>query len=237
MERILSIIFLEIKKKKFIKSVLLGILLIIPLLILFPMINKNIDSANVILGVIPYIVLANGCFYFNEDFVNKTDRIIFTGIFKKSEIMISKLASLFFISLNYIGFYEVVLILYNLYVKKGISEFINTSSILNNIYVVCIYTFTLGTFILLVSVCTKNSIFAGIITYVFYFNLILVIFEKILKSNCGTILQSIIRNSPFYILNTGFNNLKYTCSKSIIMLISGCIFFKIACAIINRKNI
>lgn len=90
---------------------------------------------------------------------------------------------------------------------------------------------------LMVSICMKNSIFTGIITYVCCFDLTLVVFSQILISNKGEVLKSIIRNSPFYILNTGFNSLKYTFNQSVIMVIGGVIFLSLACVIINRKNI
>lgn len=237
MERILSIMLLEIKKKKFMKSLSIGILIMIPLLIVFTGINKSIDSSRIVLSTIPYLVLANGCFCLTQDFTNKTDKIIFTGVFRRWEILLSKLISLFFISLSYIVFYEIVLVLYNLYIDKDISSLISFIGILNNIYAVLIYTFTLGSFILMVSVYTKNFIFTGLITYGLYFDLILVVFSIVLESNYGQVLKNTIRNSPFYILNTGFSNLKYTFNQSLIMGISGIIFLALACVIINKKNI
>lgn len=237
MERMCSLILLEIKKKKFMKSLLISMLGMILLLMFFTGINKSIDSSRIVLSTIPYLILANGCFCLTQDFSNKTDRIIFTGVFKKWEILVSKLISLFFIGLSYIVFYEIVLVLYNLYINKDISSIISFSGILNNIYTVLIYTFTLGSFMLMVSVCIKNTIFTGIITYVCFFNLTLVVFSQILSSNKGEVLKSIIRNSPFYILNTGFNSFKYSFNQSVIMVISGIIFLALACVIINRKNI
>ncbi|WP_179116553.1 hypothetical protein [Clostridium botulinum] len=119
MERILRIILLEIKKKKFIKSLLISMVVMVPLLILFTGINKSIDSSRIVLSISPYLILANGCFCLTQDFSNKTDRIIFTGVFKKWEVLVSKLMSLFFIGLSYIAFYEIVLVLYNLYINIG----------------------------------------------------------------------------------------------------------------------
>jgi len=90
---------------------------------------------------------------------------------------------------------------------------------------------------LLVSVVTSNSIFTGIITYVFYFDLIITLFSNAVESSSNKMVTIIIENLPFYIAGTGFNNLNYNFNQSIVMIVSGCIFFVIACAIINKKNI
>jgi ABC-2 type transport system permease protein len=237
LERILNIASLEIKKKNFIRGIMLGVIVLIPILVLFLIVDKSIDSSVVVHRIVTYMLLANGCFCLTQEFSNKTDRVIFTGVFKRSEIIFSKLISFFIISLIYFIFYEVVLSLYNLYMNQHISQFINIKILLNNLYVFFIYTFTLSCFILLVSVVTANSIVTGIVTYILYFDLILAIFSNVLESSSNETLKSVIRNIPFYIANTGFNNLKYTFDQSMVMIACGCIFFTLACAIINRKNI
>ena len=60
MERMCSLILLEIKKKKFMKSLLISMLGMILLLMFFTGINKSIDSSRIVLSTIPYLILANG---------------------------------------------------------------------------------------------------------------------------------------------------------------------------------
>lgn len=237
MERNLTVVSLEFKKKNFIKNILISVTVLIPILFLCFIIDKSIDISNIVLGTVPYMILANGCFCLTQEFTNKTDKIIFTGVFKRYEIMISKLFSSFITSLIYLIFFQIVLILYNLFINQDISHLISFTTLINNLYIFFIYTFTLSSFMLLVSVVTSNSIFTGIITYVFYFDLIITLFSNAVESSSNKMVTIIIENLPFYIAGTGFNNLNYNFNQSIVMIVSGCIFFVIACAIINKKNI
>lgn len=237
MERNLTVVSLEFKKKNFIKNILISVTVLIPILFLCFIIDKSIDISNIVLGTVPYMILVNGCFCLTQEFTNKTDKIIFTGVFKRYEIMISKLFSSFITSLIYFIFFQIVLILYNLFINQDISHLISFTTLINNLYVFFIYTFTLSSFMLLVSVVTSNSIFTGIITYVFYFDLIIALLSNAVESSGNKMVTILIEKLPFYIAVTGFNNLNYTFNQSIVMIVSGCIFFVIACAIINRKNI
>lgn len=237
MERILTVVSLEFKRKKFIKNILISVSVLIPILFLCFIIDKSIDISNIVLVTVPYMILGNGCFCLTQEFTNKTDKIIFTGVFKRYEIMISKLFNFFITSLIYFMFFQIVSILYNLFMNQNISQLITFTTVINNLYVFFIYTFTLGSFTLLVSVATSNSIFTGIITYIFYFDLIIALLSNVVESSGNKMVTIIIENLPFYIAVTGFNNLNYTFNQSIVMIVNGCIFFVIACAIINRKNI
>lgn len=237
MERILTVVSLEFKRKKFIKNILISISVLIPILFLCFIIDKSIDISNIVLGTVPYMILGNGCFCLTQEFTNKTDKIIFTGVFKRYEIMISKLFNSFITSLIYFIFFQIALILYNLFINQDISQLISFTTVINNLYVFFIYTFTLSSFMLLVSVVTSNSIFTGIITYVFYFDLIITLLSNVVESSSNKMVTILIEKLPFYIAVTGFNNLNYNFNQSIVMIVSGCIFFVIACAIINKKNI
>lgn|GEM_PF-1496202 len=237
MERILTVVSLEFKRKKFIKNILISISVLIPILFLCFIIDKSIDISNIVLGTVPYMILGNGCFCLTQEFTNRTDKIIFTGVFKRYEIMISKLFNSFITSLIYFIFFQIALILYNLFINQDISQLISFTTVINNLYVFFIYTFTLSSFMLLVSVVTSNSIFTGIITYVFYFDLIITLLSNVVESSSNKMVTILIEKLPFYIAVTGFNNLNYNFNQSIVMIVSGCIFFVIACAIINKKNI
>ncbi|WP_454055355.1 hypothetical protein [Clostridium sp. Marseille-Q7071] len=237
MERNLTVVSLEFKKKNFIKNILISVTVLIPILFLCFIIDESIDISNIVLGTVPYMILVNGCFCLTQEFTNKTDKIIFTGVFKRYEIMISKLFNFFATSLIYFMFFQIVSILYNLFMSQNISQLISFTTVINNLYVFFIYTFTLGSFALLVSAVTSNSIFTGIITYAFYFDLIIALLSNVVESSSNKMVTILIEKLPFYIAVTGFNNLNYTFNQSIVMIVSGCIFFVIACAIINRKNI
>jgi len=237
LERILTVVSLEFKRKKFIKNILISISVLIPILFLCFIIDKSIDISNIVLGTVPYMILGNGCFCLTQEFTNRTDKIIFTGVFKRYEIMISKLFNSFITSLIYFIFFQIALILYNLFINQDISQLISFTTVINNLYVFFIYTFTLSSFMLLVSVVTSNSIFTGIITYVFYFDLIITLLSNVVESSSNKMVTILIEKLPFYIAVTGFNNLNYNFNQSIVMIVSGCIFFVIACAIINKKNI
>lgn len=189
--------------------------------------GSTAEVPSMLLSLIPFIILIITSFSLTQEFSNKTDKIIFTGIFSRNEIMISKLASFIFTSIVLVIFYEVICIICSTF---------NPRLLLNNLYVFILYTFTLGSFILLVSTITSNFIITGIIGYVLYFDLILVLLNQALVSNRSEMLKQVIENLPFYIANTGFYMVNYTAHQAIIMAGFGVLSLGLACGIINGKN-
>ena len=236
MKRILNVLTLEMKRKKFIKNIVISVVILIPIILLFLIIDKSTYISFVVLTTIPYIWLISFCFSLAQEFENKTDRIIFTGIFSRSEIIISKLISFCMMALVYFIFYEIVAVIFSIYGGQGTSNLLNIKTLGNNLYVFLIYAFTIGSFILLVSACTANGIFTGIITYVLYFDLSLALQTQALLLSKNETLKCFIRNAPFYNANIGFYHLKYNFNQSMVMLISGSIFLMATCIIINKKN-
>ncbi|NEZ47130.1 ABC transporter permease [Clostridium niameyense] len=230
MERILSIIGLEINKKGFLKKLIFSLIIIIGILFLSIIITKEkINTVPaMLLKVISYVILANYSVSLTEEFTNKTDKIIFTGIFTRSEIMTSKLIKFIYINIISFIFYEITLILSNSF---------NKEVFLNNFYAFIIYAFTLGSFILLVSSITSSTIITGVISYILYFDLTLIMLSQALIFIKSQLIRNIIENSPFYIVNTGFYLGNYTGKQSILMIIYGLIFLSMYCAIINKKDI
>ncbi|WP_050608190.1 hypothetical protein [Clostridium niameyense] len=230
MERILSIIGLEINKKGFLKKLILSLIIIMGILFLSIIITKEkINTVPaMLLKVISYVILANYSVSLTEEFTNKTDKIIFTGIFTRSEIMTSKLIKFIYINIISFIFYEITLILSNSF---------NKEVFLNNFYAFIIYAFTLGSFILLVSSITSSTIITGVISYILYFDLTLIMLSQALIFIKSQLIRNIIENSPFYIVNTGFYLGNYTGKQSILMIIYGLIFLSMYCAIINKKDI
>lgn len=227
MERILKVMTLEIKKKGFFKNLLISLLVLNSILFLSLIKGKAASIPVILLILIPYITLVVFSFSLTQEFANKTDKIIFTGIFSRNEIMISKLISFIVVSVVCFIAYESISIICGTF---------NLSLMLGILQAFILYAFTLGTFILMVSAVTSNFIVTGIVGYVLYFDLILVLLNQALDSSKNEMLKLIIKNIPFYIANTGFYAASYTAQQSIIMLCSGILFFSAACVIINRKS-
>lgn len=234
MERALKVITLDLKRRKFISGLIISSLGMFCISILDYRLSTFIGKTeknmipNGMLHLIPYIILVICSFSLNQEFSNKTDKMIFTGILSRSEIMISKLISFMTGSIICFLFYEIAAVV------GGIFEL---RLMFNSLFTFLIYSFTLGSFILLVSVITSNFIITGIIAYVLHFDLILMLFSQALVSSKNEMIKLIIPKLPFYIANTGFYLGKYTVIQSIIMLGCGILFFGITCVIINRKNI
>jgi ABC-2 type transport system permease protein len=227
LERALKIITLDIKKKGFLKNLMISLFVVICILFLSCAKGKITTIPSMLVNLIPYIILVIYSFSLTQEFANKTDKIIFTGIFSRNEIMISKLTSFIFTSIICFIFYEIISIVCTTF---------NSKILFNDLYVFIIYAFTLGSFILLVSVITSNFILTGIVGYVLYFDLILVLLNQALASSRNEALKHIILNLPFYIANTGFYAGNYTGHQSIIMIGCGVLFLGTACVIVNRKN-
>ncbi|WP_251861145.1 ABC transporter permease [Clostridium sp. Marseille-Q2269] len=229
LEKFLNIITLDIRKKGYFRSVIIPLVSIICILFFScTLIKENITIIpRILLTIIPYIILANYSFSLTQEFTNKTDKIIFTGIFSRNDIIISKLISFVVISVVCFVVYEIISIICNTF---------RFQILFNTLCSFIIYGFTLGAFILLVSVLTSNSIITGIVTYIFYFDLIILLFNQVLASNINKGIKNIIENSPSYIANTGFYVGKYNMNQSIVMITFGIIFLILSCVIINTKN-
>ena len=227
MERILKVITIDIKKKRFLKNLMISLFALTCILFLCFGKGRMVTIPSILLQLISFILLVIYSVSLTQEFENKTDKIIFTGIFSRNEIMVSKLISFIVTSIICFIFYEILSIICNTF---------NSNIFFNELNVFFLYAFTLGSFILLVSVITPNAILTGIIGYVMYFDLILALLNQALESSRSEMLKCVILNLPFYIVNTGFQIGNYTVHQSIIMVGWGILFLASACVIINRKD-
>ncbi|MFT5873130.1 MAG: ABC-2 type transport system permease protein [Clostridium sp.] len=227
MKRILKVITLDIKKKRFLKNLIISLFALTCILFLSFGKGGMTTIPLMLLQLISFILLVIYSVSLTQEFENKTDKIIFAGIFSRNEIMVSKIISFIVTSIICFIFYEIVSIICNTF---------NSNIFFNELNVFFLYAFTLGSFILLISAITPNAILTGIIGYVMYFDLILALLNQALVSSRNEMLKCVILNSPFYIANTGFYIGNYTACQSIIMISCGILFLGSACVIINRKN-
>lgn len=232
MERVLNVMTLELKKKGFFKNVAIGMTVAALIILSSFMANRSTDVASMTRGLISYLVLIYGSFLMAQEFSNKTDKMIFTGIFSRTEIIVSKMAGLVATTLLFFVACETVAFVSNAHMGVNM----NAEMLLNDLHVFLLYAFNLGSFMMLVSSITCNAMSTGLITYVLHFDLILVLLSQALESGKSDMVKCIIRNLPFYMANTGFHVQKYSLSESMIMLASGCAYFALTCFIINRKN-
>jgi len=233
LERVLRIITLDIKRKKLIKGLMILLFIITGILFSNYFLLHSIGMCEInevpsmLLHIIPFVTLVISSFSLTQEFSNKTDKMIFTGIFNRNEIVISKLMGFIITSIVFFVFYGVTCIVCNTF---------NVNILINDLWVFLLYAFTIGSFILLVSAITSNFIITGIVGYVLYFDLTLVLLNQALASKKNQVLKQVIRKLPFYIANTGFYGGNYTTEQSIIMISFGVLFLGTACVIINRKN-
>ena len=235
MERVLMVMTLDMKKKRFFKDALIYMFTIEVILFLISMKFNSLNITPIVLQFIPYISLVTFCFSMTQEFRNKTDKIVFTGIYSRTEIIISKLIGMCTINLVLFVLYQIMAVLSSLYSHNNYVFDLNI--FLNSLFVFILFAFTFGSFVLLVSSITQDSIITGIVSYVLYFDLILALFGQALISSKNEMIKAVIRNLPFYILNTGFFTINYDIKQSIVLICSGIIFLVTACVIINKKNL
>lgn len=235
MDRVLKVVTLEIKRKKFIRELVISLVTLTGLSFLsYFVLPYSINESRLaiipetFLQTIPYLILVLSSISLTQEFSNKTDKMIFSGIFSRNEIIISKLLSFIFISVICLLFYELT---------EVIGRTFEIGSLLTHLCTFLIYTFTIGSFILMISTITSNFIITGVVSYVLYFDLILVLFSQALESKRSEILTNIIEHLPFYIANTGFFAGQYTFYQAIIMMGCGLLFFVITCVIMNKKGL
>lgn len=228
LERVLKLITLDIRKKGFFKNLIISLFVVACILFLICAKGEVLAMPKMMLHIISYILLVVFSFSLTQEFSNKTDKMIFTGIFSRIEIMFSKLSSFIIAAIVCSIFYEILSIACNTF---------NSKMLLNNLCAFIVFAFTLGTFELLISVFNSNSLLTGIIGYVMYFDLMLALLNQALGSGRSEAVKHVIKSVPFYIANTGFYNGGYTVNQSIIMICCGVLFLILACVVINRKDI
>lgn len=236
LDRVLKVTLLEIKKRSFLKDLAYFLIFTVSMSILSYFLTKQLLANSsvseipiFILRFISYILLVICSFSLTSEFANKTDKMIFTGIFSRNEIIISKLISFICASLICFTVYEI---------SCAVCGTFSIKLFLNSLCVFLAYSFTLGSFLLFISTITSNFLVTGIIGYVLYFDLMLALLNQALASNSvSQTSKSIIKSIPFYVANTGFLNGSYSIQNLLVMFISGIIFLTGACVIINKKEI
>ncbi|GAA0737379.1 hypothetical protein [Clostridium oceanicum] len=242
MERTLKVMTLDAKKSGFFKTIIINVLTLLSMFCLVYAIDKiykfgaNIDIPCMMITVIPYLLIINFSVSLGEEFTNKTDKIVFTGMFKRDEIIVSKLISFCIMSIVMFLLYDIIFIVFNVFIGKNLSEVLTFGNLFKNIYVFLIYSFTLGAFSLLVSSITEKGMFTGIVTYIMYFDVTLLVMSQALYSSKNQLLKTVISNCPFYIANTGFRIQRYTLNQSLIMIVSGIVFLGLTIFVINKKD-
>jgi ABC-2 type transport system permease protein len=235
MERVLNYSILEIKKKKFMRDLFISMIGFTAYAFLMYFVTFNLaktgDSHDIprnFLMLIPYLILVLSSYSLNQEFSNHTDKVIFTGIFTRNEVLLSKLLSLIFTSLVSFFFYEVL---------EAIIGSFEGKLIIPHLLTFIIYSFVISSFIFMISAMTSNFIVTGVIGYVLYFDLILALFSNALESTNSEFMRKVIPELPFYIANTGFVKGNYSLHQGLVMIIWGLLFFVISCVIINKKAI
>ena len=180
LERTYKIFTLEIRKPNFFRTILLNLILpfiVITIFLSILVMNlQNVIEINTVtlLGrVIPYLLIISSCFVLTHEFSSHTDKIIFTGIYSRMEIIISKLSYIVIASLVLYFLYMLV------YFLQGVkADTLELNSVLTSFLAFLLYGLTLGSFILFISIITKNGIITGVITYVLFFDLVYTILSQ-----------------------------------------------------------
>jgi ABC-2 type transport system permease protein len=237
LQRVIRVLTLDMKMKGFFKGTIISLLILLGFLLVgiggeilflnYPRAAIK-DTAAAFLSLLPYIILATLSISLTREFENKTDKTIFTGIFTRTEIIISKLMSFIATGLVCCVFYIAVSIIFGGFSFEGA---------VNSVMTFVIYTFALGSFTLLVSAITSNGIITGLIIYGLHFDLSLALLGQAIGSTKSLFVKNAIENLPFFIANTGFKAGVYTFQQAFVMIFCGVLALIITFVIINRKNI
>lgn len=237
MQRVIRVLSLDLKMKGFFKGIFISLLVLLGFLTVtiegeilflhFPKdLIKNLPAQFV--SIIPYIILVFCSISLTKEFENKTDKFIFTGIFSRTEIIISKLMSVIVCGLVCYAVYVLTLILFQQF---------NLKASVNNLIAFVIYSFVIGSFTLLISAITSNAIITGLIIYALHFDLILALLGQALESTKSMLVKGFIENSTFYIANTGLKIGMYTLHQSLIMIFAGLLALMATFVIINIRDV
>lgn len=238
MVKILNILLLETKKKDFHKTIfyknlLAGIFIFYSLFILANSIKINLDVPTVFLRLIPILIVVNNCFILVQEFTQRTDKFMFTGIYTRSEVILSKLAYIILQSF-------ILYLMYVIVVSINFPSALPLADTIRMIEITLIFLLngaTLGVFILFLSVLFKNGVIVGVITYLLFFDLLHQLLSQAALTTDHGIIKFLLQHTPFIITNTGLYILHYSLSNYISLVIWNIILLFITLKVIKNKEI
>ncbi|KOC32728.1 ABC transporter permease [Clostridium botulinum] len=179
-----------------------------------------------------------------KDIVSNTTKTIFTGIFNRVEIMLSKLISLIFLGLIFYIMVECDALLIGLldYKKMGINQFIKMPHF-QTMLVYIVLTFSVGAFMFLINSIIfkkgKNILFSILILSAINFNNAIVV-TLAYRNSAFAEKISLYAKTPFYIwtdLFLGLSNQNVNIAQILISILYGLLFFVCSTFIINKREI
>lgn len=237
MGRMIDIVTLELKKKKFISSTVLSAVAIMiysvlstwGMIVYLDFSNEYLEnSLSMFLATTAFIILIICSTSLGKEFDKNTDRIIFTGIFKRSEILISKVMAMIISSTFYYIVYEITTLFFRSFsIKRAIGEFI--------VFVVFSYTITCTAFF--ITLITKKTIITGLLVFMMYYDVTNLILKQAVMSFNSELFKGIIEKLPIYFANSGFKAAHYTFEQGIILLVFASALLIASIKLLNRKNL
>lgn len=238
MYRTFKLAQLELKKPKTIKNLIFTIAMF---LILSYILNINTGIAFVpqtFKLYIPHIFLFNTFFILGCEFENNTDKVIFTGIFKRHEILLSKMFSMIIKGIIVWLSYVLLNVIINVFVVQDPNFTLINIDLLKSLISIIIYSFSIGSIMFLISVITSNSKLSGIFVYFLFYDLTYVLIANAVESkSLSENIKYILINSPSYIANPGVVGNGYNLLQSMILLVTGIICLYITNLLLNKKQI
>ena len=235
MNRVFNILKLELNKPKNIRNLFITIVVFL-IVSCFTNYISNIPSN--FLGYMPYVIIISSFYILGVEFESKTDKIVFSSKYTRTEILISKLVSVLIKSIIVAIIFLVVNYAINIYLKVPISNILTIKQIVNIFASTILYAFTMTCIIFLVTLVTKNGKATGVIMYILFFDLMNSLLANALgSSSISKTTAYLIENTPFYAANMGVKNGYYSLTQVVFMLAFGIVAFLASNIFLNRKSI
>lgn len=235
MNRVFNILKLELNKPKNIRNLFITIF---AFLVLSCFTNDVSKVPNNFLGFIPYVIIISSFYILGVEFESKTDKIVFSSKYTRTEILISKLLSVLIKSIIVAIVFLVVNYAINIYLKVPISNILTIKQIVNIITSIILYSFTMTCIIFLITLVTKNGKVTGVIMYILFFDLMNSLLTNALgSSSISKTTAYLIESTPFYAANVGVANGYYSLTQVAFMLAFGIVTFIASSIFLNRKSI
>lgn len=235
MNRLVNLLILDLKKPKEIRNLIIIILIIIIITILFSLMENNIEVASMELNkFLPYVLLFSTFLSLGSEFENNTDRIIFSASFSRNEVIVSKLVGIIIKGIIISIIYIIFSVLWNLIYSVNFE----LKYYVNFIITFIVYSFTIGTVNIFISIITGSSKVTGIVIYILFFDLMnALLANALISKKLSQDLKWIILNSPLYAANKGVVLGVYSFWQFTFMILLGLILMTISTLILKRKDI
>ncbi|ACM60212.1 ABC-2 type transport system permease protein [Caldicellulosiruptor bescii] len=237
MKMVIRMSIAEIVKILRMRSFIVFLLLIVSTLVIQVNNVFRIDTKNLLLALMSITILYWLAYIACADYEYKTHKFLFTGKLSRSQIILYKMLSIFFLALIFNFIYFFIYTISSVIESESITIKISLKEILLSLSSFLIYFISVGSFSILVGTISLNFAITLLLSYIcfndFISNLI-----SLLASKCKIdLIRNIMKYNPFGLAIKIFYTQKFSELEFLSLILYSIISLLITIVVINKKDL